>query len=307
VRDVKMIHEALEQYLDALAAENRSKKTLQTYRWAIEQYTRWLSQHQQPLTLDQINLVRVRAFLRDRGEQLQPKSLALLTTALRAFGRWLADDGIYFDGDGENVLRRLKTPRVPMQLPKPLKPEEVERILAVVNKGRGFFAVRNRAIVHLLLDCGLRRGELCGLQLDDVDLMNRAVKVSWRSSKGYAERWVRFGRETTVVLRRWINVRGTEPGPLFLTSQRNGLAAKDLYDLIHALGRAAGVEKLHPHRFRHTWATTYHRTLRNVYYLRQEGGWSNERTPLVYTQINPVEDLKTAPSVLDTLVSSGRS
>jgi integrase/recombinase XerD len=118
-------------------------------------------------------------------------------------------------------------------------------------------ALRDRAIILLLLDTGMRASELCELTLQAVDLKNRRTRVFGKGSK---ERILRFSPTTGRALWRYINQdRQDVPAnaPLFITRGGTPYNRGALRLLTKRLGERAGVPDCHPHRFRHTFAIQF--------------------------------------------------
>jgi integrase/recombinase XerC len=128
----------------------------------------------------------------------------------------------------------------------------VRRLLASLERRRDPKAIRDRAIVRLLFDLALRRGELVGLDLEHLDLGAGAVAVL---GKGDGEReLLTLPHETAATLRAWLELRGDEPGPLFVNFDRAGkgqrLTTTSVYRMVRRLGDQAGV-RVRPHGLRH--------------------------------------------------------
>ncbi len=115
------------------------------------------------------------------------------------------------------------------------------------SKGR-----RDSAILHLLFDLGLRRGEVCKLDLADVDLPESAIHVL---GKGRLEKErLSLPEPTKRALASWIDDRGTEPGPLFLSRSGRRLDGSSLYYIVRTIGESIGI-KTRPHGLRHSGIT----------------------------------------------------
>jgi integrase/recombinase XerC len=128
----------------------------------------------------------------------------------------------------------------------------VRRLLAILERQKGERAIRDRAILRLLFDLALRRGELVGLDLEHLDLEAGTVAVL---GKGDSEReLLTLPHETVAALRAWVDVRGDAPGPLFVNFDRAGkgqrLTATSVYRMVRQLGERAGV-RVRPHGLRH--------------------------------------------------------
>jgi integrase/recombinase XerC len=132
----------------------------------------------------------------------------------------------------------------------------VRLMLAHLNGKLGAIELRNRAILRLLFDLGLRRTEVVSLDLEHVDLAAGALQVL---GKGRAQREsLTIPRPTQDALRDWITVRGTLPGPFFINFDRarkgKRLTGTSVYRLVREIGRQVGL-KVRPHGLRHAAIT----------------------------------------------------
>ncbi|HEY5625387.1 MAG TPA: tyrosine-type recombinase/integrase [Dehalococcoidia bacterium] len=114
---------------------------------------------------------------------------------------------------------------------------------------------RNQALTLVLLDTGLRASELANLKIEDVDFAAQRMLI--KHAKGNKQRMVRFGERTRQALVRYIrSFRGDAPAYLLLTARgRRGLNRSAMRTIFQRLGEECGIPKVHPHRFRHTFAT----------------------------------------------------
>lgn len=136
---------------------------------------------------------------------------------------------------------------------QPFSREDIEKMLAHRDR-RTRKGGRDRALVLMLLDTGMRVGELAQTDLTDVDFEYPRVHI--RHRKGQKERVVAFGRQAKDALMYYIGThRGIEPGPLIQSCARKRLTRTTIRGIVSRLGDEAGVPGVHPHRFRHTFAT----------------------------------------------------
>jgi len=113
--------------------------------------------------------------------------------------------------------------------------------------------IRDFAILRLLYDLALRRGEVVALDLVDIDINNKTIKII---GKGRSEKeTLSLPQPTLDAIRSWIDVRGDDPGPLFVNFDRAGkgerLTGTAVYQIVHSLGIQVGVET-RPHGIRHS-------------------------------------------------------
>jgi site-specific recombinase XerD len=185
-------------------------------------------------------------------EALSPYTIRKTVKILRGFGTWTEREGY------GNPFADLAIPSVPKSVIETLTPEEVGKIAAKLNPNTAQGS-RNYAMVLLMLDSGLRIGEVITARLADLDLKERRVKVL---GKGRKEREVPFGQKTARALLRYIET--ARPAPVnpgdsfvFLAVDGCALTRNAMEGIIRRMRKSSGVDKLHGHLFRHTFAVNY--------------------------------------------------
>jgi integrase/recombinase XerD len=174
-----------------------------------------------------------------------------------------------------HIIRgKVKRPPFTKQVIHPFDEQDIQKLLAVLSaNATGALrptATRDRAIVLTLLDTGMRASELCALVVGDY--APQAGRIHIRHGKGDKARVVVVGLRTQRALWRWATVRGDAPAnaPLFPSTHGGGHLRRDaLKHLLARLGKRAAVERVHPHRFRHTFAITYLRNGGNAIMLQE--------------------------------------
>ncbi|GGM39750.1 hypothetical protein GCM10012275_08280 [Longimycelium tulufanense] len=209
--------------------------------------------------LERLDLAALRAWLADlREEGASRTSLARRAAAARAFTAWAARSGWLPTDPGA----RLAAPRPQRRLPAVLKQEQAAAVMAASERGAVEdepVALRDHAVVELLYASGVRVSELCGLDVDDVDLGRRVVRVL---GKGGRERVVPFGEPAARAVRAWLSrgrsalVRTGSPAALFLGARGGRLgprtARRVVYDAVSAVPESV---RTGPHGLRHSAAT----------------------------------------------------
>jgi integrase/recombinase XerC len=132
----------------------------------------------------------------------------------------------------------------------------MRQLLAALNEREDAKAARDRAILRLAFDLGLRRGELASLDLEHVDLEAGTVAVLGKGQEG--RELLTLPPETVMVLRAWLEQRRLEPGPLFLNFDRAGkgrrLTSTSIYRVVRELGDQVDI-RARPHGIRHAAIT----------------------------------------------------
>ena len=244
------LRQAIDSWRLSLRAANRSPATIHTYVDAAERFERFLRESGMPLALAGIRREHIEAFLvglQDAGSR--PATVSLAYRCLQAFWKWAISE----DEVRESPMARMTPPIIPEEPPPILRPEEIRAILEAC-AGTDFEARRDTAIVRLLLDTGMRRGELAGLRLDDIDL-NESVAIVM--GKGRRPRACPFGSKTAQAIDRYLRARASHPGtrhPELWLGTRGVLTDSGVLQVLRRRGATAGLPKLHPHQFRHTYA-----------------------------------------------------
>jgi integrase/recombinase XerD len=179
-------------------------------------------------------------------------------------------------------MRGLKQPPFATPEIKPLSNENIEKLVKAAGlvESRGQYkpkhADRNRLVILFLLDTGLRVGELCRLNVDDVNLETGEVQViPYRSGLKSRPRTVYIGRRVQKEL--WRYLLGREPmreNPLFLSNDEKRLTPDSIKHLMNRIGERAQIH-LHPHALRHLFAITYLRNGGDVFTLQRLLGHSS--------------------------------
>ena len=254
-----------------LRAERRSPGTLRLYGQSVEFYARWLETQGLTATLDELTRRRITDWLADLNEINQSSTVKTRYRGLHRFCTWLIDEG-------ELDAHPMQGITPPAQKAKPVPIIDDADLDALVRScaGKTFNDRRDEAMIRVLLDCGLRVAELCSLTVDDIDLDHEVAHVT---GKGGKTRPIYFSVRTVRALDRYLRIRRAHRhanlDALFLT-QRGRLSTDGARDLIKARGRAVGVDDLHPHRFRHTFAHDFLMNGGQERDLKRLAGWSSD-------------------------------
>lgn len=242
-----------------LRASNRSTKTITVYLSAAQMLIDYLTQHGYSTSASSVShrhLTRFLADLATRPNRRKPGQLvsaayvSMQYRALQQFFRWLSEVEHEVDND---PFDRLKPPIVPVR-PVDVLTEDQLRALLEACKGREFTARRDTALIRVLIDSGFRASELLGMKLDDIDWNTSTIMVI---GKGRRPRAVGFGDKTAESLRRYLRARKAHhhaDHPNVWIGRVGPLTASGLREILDRRSETAGVPRVHPHRFRHTFA-----------------------------------------------------
>jgi site-specific recombinase XerD len=241
-----------DSYQRSLLAENKSAKTVDTYMEGLRLFSVFLAEKGMPLVVANIRREHVEAFIADLLAKLKPATAHNRYRALHGFFRWCVTEGEL----KASPMANMKPPAIPEGPPDVLGEEELRRLLRAC-EGPGFAERRDSAIVRLLLDTGMRRGELAGLKVEDIDFTNNVALVL---GKGRRPRACPFGRRTAQALDRYLRVRATSSEAhrpelwLSWSGHTGPLTANGIYQVILRRAKEAGIGGAYVHLFRHSFA-----------------------------------------------------
>jgi integrase/recombinase XerC len=256
-----LLEPSIQAFLQHLKYEkNCPSNTFISYSRDLREFLGFLSRDDvdKDIPLSQIDHITIREFLASlRFKGNQKSSMARKLAAIRSLFRFLHREGKI----EQNPARLVRTPRIPKRNPRFLSQNEIETILELPDPStdRG---LRDSSMLELLYATGIRVSELVGLNLEDCSFKQRLIKVK---GKGRKERLVPFGEKTSEALTKYLNVRQRqlvrkrtcrEPNALFLNLRGERITARSVQRILKQyIDQSARLMKVHPHVFRHSFAT----------------------------------------------------
>jgi site-specific recombinase XerD len=242
-----------DQFKRSLLAENKSTATIDVYTSAVDRFADFLDANGMPSAVASLAREHVEMFMAHLLAHRKPATAANRYRALQAFFRWLVEEGEV----SESPMRNMRPPIIP-ETPVPvLSDDEIKRLLKAC-EGKGFDERRDTAIMRLLLDSGMRRAELAGLSVSDVDLEQNVALVL---GKGRRPRTCPFGRKSAVALDRYLRARAqhrlADHTDALWLGQRAAITDSGIRQIVRKRGRQAGIDGLHAHQLRHTFASEW--------------------------------------------------
>jgi integrase/recombinase XerD len=281
----------VEAFLRWMTVERgRASNTVSSYRRDLAKYVAFL----QSRSSDVMSATNedVEAFIRSlQASGEAAASTARRLAALRMLHAYLVAEDIRDSNPGAHV----EGVKVSAGVPKPLSMDEVESLLASVT-GESSIDLRDRALLEFLYATGARISEACELNLDDLDLSARVVRLFGKGSK---ERVVPFGRLAEEHMRAYLAIGGREAlvpenwaraadkEAVFLTNRGRRLNRQKAWNIVRDAGRLAGINReLSPHVMRHSCATHMLEHGADLRIVQEMLGHATISTTQIYTKVS---------------------
>ncbi|MEO7402401.1 MAG: tyrosine-type recombinase/integrase [Burkholderiales bacterium] len=235
----------------ALLAERKSPRTIEGYAETLRLFERWCDAQGTSTTVDEITADQIRAYLADHLERNTASTAQTRYKGLRVFFGWCVDEGEL----AVSPIGNIKPPHIPEQPVPILTDDESGRLIKTLEADKTFEGLRDLAIVRLFIDSGMRRAELAGLRMVDIDVHGNQVATVL--GKGGRHRACPFGAKTAKALDRYLRERerhALKVSPMFWLSARSDFSGQEIRQMLERRGARAEIVNLHAHRFRHTFA-----------------------------------------------------
>ena len=280
---------ATEAFCARLSAEGRSPATIAAYRRDLALVARVAGELTPGIVcravtaglLDQV--FSAGAVIESERGPRSAASLHRMKAAVRAFFAWAVEAGVVDD----NPARSIRMHRLPRKLPVFLTTAEKKRLLKELKGRTDFSALRDRAMIEVLLGTGIRLGELAALDMDDIDLDAKHLRVR---AKGNVPQVKFIKTDLRTLLRRYLAERRRHGRPemeaLFLSNRDGRLCQRQIANRLSHWLRRAGIEKeLTPHGLRHTFATHLYGATNDLLVVQRALGHRDVSTTQIYTHL----------------------
>lgn len=291
------MNKMLQKFKDYLTYERRfSAHTITAYVSDVESFYAFLLK--QNVLDDKVTKYDVRLFMKDQIEgELDKKSLKRKMASLRHYYTFL--QGINYIT--ENPLLLVVSPKAAKKLPRVLYEEEIKVILEANLRRTDFLKDRDQLLLEFLFATGLRASEVVNLTLQSFNLNERFILVF---GKGNKERMVPFTPHVQQLLKDYLNGlrklllakrRSSQPtSVLFLNAQGGKLTIQGLRYILLSIEKKTGEYlKLHPHLFRHSFATNLLEKGADLRVIQELLGHESLNTTQIYTHISEDKVLET--------------
>jgi site-specific recombinase XerD len=235
-----------------LRSRNVAPSTIASYLKVGDNLLGWLQEAGMPTSAAGIAREHLEAFLAALSDRVSPATVAKHYRSLQQLFRWLVEDGEI----GHSPMERMRPPAVPEQ-PVDILTDDQLRALLDAARGNTFENRRDTAMLRMLIDTGMRAGELAGLAVTDLDSEQGVAVVMGKGRRGRA---VPYGAKTADALRRYLRTRAQHPqaaSEALWLGKKGRVTDSGVRQMLERRAAEAGVENVHPHRFRHTYAHTW--------------------------------------------------
>ncbi len=225
----------------------------------------------------------------DKTKFIKPISVSNHYRYVHRFCTYMVEEKIL----KHSPMEGMKPPRVPRYMIKPLRDHHIQAILSLLDDKK-YLGSRNRAIILVLLDTGLRRSELLNMKVLDIynNELSEMRSIFNVMGKGAKERTVAISRLTQKAINQYMKLRNSNLSQLWLTEERKPLQHDGIYMALRRLGKAAGITdvQFNPHAYRHTCGTEMLRNGANVFQVQDLLGHSTQAMTKRYTATLNSED-----------------
>lgn len=275
--------QAIEQFCRYLSTErNVSPHTLDAYRSDLEQFLAFIVREQcAGADVNNVTHLLIRRYLAQLHKDHQKSSIGRKLAAIRAFFRYLLREGLA----AKNPAELVSTPKMEKKVPFHLNIDEVTALVEAPQSADSL-SLRDRAILETLYSCGIRVSELTGLNVGDVDMDKRLVRVL---GKGNKERIVPVGDYARNALAVYLASRNNPSldAPLILNARGGRLTSRSVARIIDKyIIKIASMKKISPHTLRHTFATHMLEGGADLRAIQELLGHSSLSTTQKYTHVS---------------------
>lgn len=282
----------INQFIKYIQYEKRfSQHTVLAYQQDLEQLSYYLERNYEISELSQAKAIHIRSWMVELIEEgYHVNSVRRKLSTLKAFFKYLQK----YHGLAGNPMRKVVVPKSGKRLPATLGAAEFNNLLDRLTFPDDYAGQRDKMILELLYGTGIRRAELIGLRLDDIDWQGALLKVLGKRDK---ERLIPLSGHLLKLLRVYLEVRdhtfgAAAPNRLFLTNQGKPLYPKLVYNTVKRyLSYITTNEQRGPHLLRHSFATHLSENGADLNAIKTLLGHSNLAATQIYTH-NSIERLK---------------
>ena len=270
--------EAYEMFMQEQRFRGNSEYTLEYYKRSLNMFINFCSAEMDIEDLDIMTFKSYQLYISEHRD-INKISVRTYSRAVKVFYRYL-----YFENYIDIDINRLNLMKANKEVILPLSDNEVKQLLTLYDNS-SFLSCRNRSIIMLMLDCGLRLGEVVNLMLNDIDFVNHYLVINGKGSK---QRVVPFGSALSEQLVTYFSYRNSfssVSNSVFLTQKNTAITHNTIKMLFSRIKKKKVFSRVYPHLLRHTFATNYIYNGGNLEVLRVLMGHSTINITQIYIHL----------------------
>lgn len=272
----------IDEYINYIYIEKKlSNNTKDAYKRDLISFRNYLNNKE----ISKINSSDIKSYIKHLNDiKDKDRTIARKIVSVRTFFDYLMMNKII----KENPCEKIESPKLRKSLPKVLSIEDVNKLLSL--KANTPLEYRNKAMIELMYDAGLRVSELVNLEVNNINLKDCYVRCF---GKGKKERIVPLGDIAVEVLDKYINIyrdsllKGYFTDKLFISSYGKGITRQGFFKILKSEAKKAGITKeFSPHTLRHSFATHLLEYGADLSSISELLGHENIKTTQIYTHIS---------------------
>lgn len=272
----------IDEYINYIYIEKKlSNNTKDAYKRDLISFSNYLNDKE----ISKINSSDIKSYIKHLNDiKDKDRTIARKIVSVRTFFDYLMMNKII----KENPCEKIESPKLRKSLPKVLSIEDVNKLLSL--KANTPLEYRNKAMIELMYDAGLRVSELVNLEVNNINLKDCYVRCF---GKGKKERIVPLGDIAVEVLDKYINIyrdtllKGYFTDKLFISSYGKGITRQGFFKILKSEAKKAGITKeFSPHTLRHSFATHLLEYGADLSSISELLGHENIKTTQIYTHIS---------------------
>lgn len=272
------LSQAYDFFIQEQKFRGNAEKTLEYYERTLKMFLDFCSPDMDIEDLDILLFKSYQLHLLETRD-INKISVRTYARAVKVFYRWL-----YFEDYIDIDINKLNLMKANKEVILPLTNQEVKNLLSLYDNST-MISCRNRCIIMLMIDCGLRLGEVVNLKCSDLDIINSYLVINGKGSK---QRVVPFGSAVSAQLSAYNSYRNNidvNTDSLFITQRKTPITHNTIKMLFARIKKKKGFSRIYPHLLRHTFATNYIYNGGNLEVLRVLMGHSTINITQIYIHL----------------------
>lgn len=242
------LSEAISNFITDRKLQYMTEKTIKNYEDVLKAFIAFMGDSElEEVTLDKVR--KYNEYLVDK--KLSKASVATYMRHIKAFFNFLEREGYISEG---SIARHIRLPKTPKKNITLFDKDDIENIFDSVKEESDWLEARDRLLLALMYDSGIRQGELCKIMYKDIDISRCVILIH---GKGNKDRYVPFGNMTLEFLNEYIKLCPYDTEYLFCTRRGEQLNGDAVKKVVARLRKRTGYADLSSHKLRHNFATNW--------------------------------------------------